>query len=145
MKKLSITVSLVLIVTLAYCQEGYPKKVIEYGDTVVVLNVPQIKAINYVFDERDFLKNKVDSLYLNIEGQSLMLDKQLSINKQLVEKNNQILIEMDWLNAVNDTNKAIIEYQRKELSTQKKKGAKLAIGGVLVGVSAGTILTLILN
>lgn len=145
MKRFLITTLFLLTVTLLFCQENYPQKLLIESDTVVAVTPDQVRIINTVFDQRDFYKSKSDSLALNISIQSMSLDKQILLNRQLANENNLILMNLDVYSELNKLNLSIIEYKDKELKQQKNKGLKLAIGGFAVGVTTGTLLVLILS
>jgi len=115
------------------------------NDTIIAITPEQTKAINFVFDERDFYKDKSDSLSVKIAVQSLSLNRQIMINRELSNENELTLMNLDTYKKLNEINQSTIQYKNKELVQQKNKTLKFAIGGLTVGVTTGALLVLILN
>ena len=145
MKRFLITTLFLLTATLLFCQESYPKKLVIENDTIIAITPEQTKAINFVFDERDFYKDKSDSLSVKIAVQSLSLNRQIMINRELSNENELTLMNLDTYKKLNEINQSTIQYKNKELVQQKNKTLKFAIGGLTVGVTTGALLVLILN
>lgn len=147
MKQLLLTTILFLLtVTYSFCQETfYPYLTTIDNDSVVIITINQTRQINSVYDRLRFLEENSDSLGAALSVQKELLTRQLSVNKTLVSKNTELLIELDDWKEKDVINTQLKEYYLKEVNHQKNKGLKLAIGGVTVGFTTGLLMVLILD
>jgi len=126
--------------TLAFCQSGYPKKVIYNDDTVVLITISQIKIVNNTKIERDKLKKDNHTLRTKCDSLIENCDNLTSIYKENYELEQKINIK---------NKKAISSYKDNEkdwkqmVKNEKRKGNKKALGGVLIGFLLGVLTVLI--
>lgn len=121
---------------LVFCQTTYPKKIVLEGDTVVLLQPIQIKKINGIIVDRDFLKSELD-----ITQQILSYKDSLCIVRDLqIEKYGSVI--KDYEESLNNM-QSIVTEQEKILKEQNKKILKKSLlyggGGIVVGVIVGLI------
>lgn len=121
---------------LVFCQTIYPKKIVLEGDTVVLLQPIQIKKINGIIVDRDFLKSELD-----ITQQILSYKDSLCIVRDLqIEKYG--LVIKDYEESLSNM-QSIVTEQEKILKEQNKKILKKSLlyggGGIVVGVIVGLI------
>ena len=115
MKRTIISITFLLIVTLSYCQNTYPKKIVlDNKDTVVAITETQLQYINECFYDRDAMSVDADSMAYLLAMQSLSIERQSNINKKLVLKNTKLLT--DYLDAIKlyELEKQITYYKEQE-------------------------------
>lgn len=134
-----------MIVTLSYCQNTYPQKIVLNKDTVVAITETQLQHINECFYQRDGMRSDADSMAYLLSMQSLSISRQSNINKKLVLKNTKLLA--DYLDAIKlyELEKQITYYKEQELKAAKKKQIKMMVGGFSVGIGTAAIVYTIVS
>lgn len=134
-----------MIVTLSYCQNTYPQKIVLNKDTVVTITKTQLQHINECFYQRDGMRIDADSMAYLLSMQSLSISRQSNINKKLVLKNTKLLA--DYLDAIKlyELEKQITYYKEQELKAAKKKQIKMMVGGFSVGIGTAAIVYTIVS
>lgn len=145
MRKAIILITFLLTVTLSYCQNTYPQKIVLNKDTVVAITETQLQHINECFYQRDGMRSDADSMAYLLSMQSLSISRQSNINKKLVLKNTKLLT--DYLDAIKlyELEKQITYYKEQELKAAKKKQIKMMIGGFSVGIGTAAIVYTIVS
>lgn len=145
MRKAIILITFLLIVTLSYCQNTYPQKIVLNKDTVVAITETQLQHINECFYQRDGMRSDADSMAYLLSMQSLSISRQSNINKKLVLKNTKLLA--DYLDAIKlyELEKQITYYKEQELKAAKKKQIKMMVGGFSVGIGTAAIVYTIVS
>ena len=131
MKKLIPFVLFLLTMQLSFCQENYPRKQVQQGDTVVVILPNQLALMNGIIQERN---NYKDELIPSLEHLIVQQDTIISLYQRRVES---------W-ERIDEVNQSIIkrlEEQNSEVLRQKK-GVAWKTGSVCLGIGfiAGMIL-----
>jgi len=146
MRKAIISITFLLIATLSYCQNTYPKKIVlDNKDTVVAITETQLQYINECFYQRDGMDIDADSMAYLLAMQSLSISRQSKINKQLVLKNTKLLSDYSDVMKMYELEKQITEYKEKELKAAKKKQIKMMVGGFTVGIGTAAIVYTIVS
>lgn len=145
MRKAIILITFLLTVTLSYCQNTYPQKIVLNKDTVVAVTETQLQRINECFYQRDGMRSDADSMAYLLSMQSLSISRQSNINKKLVLKNTKLLA--DYLDAIKlyELEKQITYYKEQELKAAKKKQIKMMVGGFSVGIGTAVIVYTIVS
>jgi hypothetical protein len=145
MRKAIILIIFLLTVTLSYCQNTYPQKIVLNKDTVVAITETQLQHINECFYQRDGMRADADSMAYLLSMQSLSISRQSNINKKLVLKNTKLLA--DYLDAIKlyELEKQITYYKEQELKAAKKKQIKMMVGGFSVGIGTAAIVYTIVS
>jgi hypothetical protein len=145
MRKAIILITFLLTVTLSYCQNTYPQKIVLNKDTVVAITETQLQHINECFYQRDGMRSDADSMAYLLSMQSLSISRQSNINKKLVLKNTKLLA--DYLDAIKlyELEKQITYYKEQELKAAKKKQIKMMVGGFSVGIGTAAIVYTIVS
>lgn len=128
-----------------FSQNTYPSKFALNGDTIIAISPIQLITINEKLSELDSLKLYTSNLEDYVSLEQRLIDRQISINKTLSEKNVEILDQLDNLTKITTVNNNMIEYLNREIDVQKRKKRASFFGGTLVGVSTTSILILILK
>ena len=123
MRKLIPFVLFLLIAQLSFCQESYPRKQIQQGDTVVVITPGQLSLINGIIQERD---NYRDELVPAMESVIVQQDTLVGLLKERVEY---------WarIDAVNQSIIRRLEEENTKVLRQKTRVA-WEVGGVCLGI-----------
>jgi hypothetical protein len=145
MRKAIILITFLLTVTLSYCQNTYPQKIVLNKDTVVAITETQLQHINECFYQRDGMRSDADSMAYLLSMQSLSISRQSNINKKLVLKNTKLLA--DYLDVIKlyELEKQITYYKEQELKAAKKKQIKMMVGGFSVGIGTAAIVYTIVS
>jgi hypothetical protein len=145
MRKAIILITFLLTVTLSYCQNTYPQKIVLNKDTVVAITETQLQHINECFYQRDGMRSDADSMAYLLSMQSLSISRQSNINKKLVLKNTKLLA--DYLDAIKlyELEKQITYYKEQELKAAEKKQIKMMVGGFSVGIGTAAIVYTIVS
>lgn len=119
-----------------FCQTIYPKKVILESDTVVLLSPVQIKKINSIIVDRDFLEKE-----LQVAQQILLCKDSLCMVKDLQIKNYESVVEN--YNKSLENMQSITTEQEKIIQEQNKKIFRNSLlyggSGIVVGLIIGLI------
>lgn len=145
MRKAIVLSTFLLIVTLSYCQDTYPIKIVLGNDTVVVVTERQLQDINSCFFDRDNMELDADSMVYLLAMQSLSISRQSNINKKLVIKNTKLLSDLTDYQKMLDMQKQITAYKEEELKVAKKKQIKMMVGGFSVGIGTAAIVYTIVS
>lgn len=146
MRKAIILITFLLIATLSYCQNTYPKKIVlDNKDTVISITKAQLQHINQCLYDRVCMTEKADSMTYLLAMQSLSISRQSKINKQLVLKNTKLLSDYSDAMKMYEMEKQIAEYKEQELKAAKKKQIKMMVGGFSVGIGTAAIVYTIVS
>lgn len=121
----------------SFCQDIYPKVVVIERDTLVVLKPYQIKQINSIIVDRDFLRQEV----------SLLNDLTNTQNRIILNKDSQIQKYQETIasyetsvsnleSSVNLQEQQLRNYSRKALG----RGFLIGGGCIIVGVVVGFLI-----
>ena len=121
----------------SFCQDIYPKVEVIEGDTLVALKLYQIKQINSIIVDRDFLRQEV----------SLLNDLTNTQNRIILNKDSQIQKYQETI-ASYETSVSNLEssvnLQEQQLRNYSRKvlGRGFLIGGgcIIVGVVVGFLI-----
>lgn len=146
MKRTIISITFLLIATLSYSQNTYPKKIVlESKDTIVAITETQLQYINECFSQRDEMSTDVDSMSYLLAMQSLSIYRQSKINKELILKNTKLLSDYSDVTKMYELEKKITEYKEQELKAAKKKQIKMMVGGFSFGIGTAAIVYTIVS
>ena len=117
---------------LSFCQENYPKKQVQQGDTVVVILPEQLGLMNGIIQERN---NYRDELIPSLEGLIVQQDTIISLYERKVES---------W-ERIDEVNQSIIQDLKDENTKVlgQKRRAMLGVGSVCLGI--GVIVGIFIN
>jgi hypothetical protein len=134
-----------LTATSLYSQTTYPSKIRVEEDTLIVITPKQLVKVNSTFQELEhtILDNK--RLNLTLDSYRRNTTKMMRINELLQEKNTRMLVNYSEHIKLNNTNKKLAEYYRKEIEVQKRKKVWSFFGGFTIGVAITSTLILLLN
>lgn len=114
----------------SYSQSGYPKLILWEGDSVAILSIGQMRALNLAklsFDEC----GEMNSSLLQLDSLSRA---ELAIKEQLIEnKDQQLLVAERRLNGAEATISTLVSQIQWKTTWQRLQG------GVLLGAIAGLI------
>lgn len=121
MKKFTILL-LFLIPFIIFSQEypEYPKMVIQGGDTLVMITIPQVDSINITYITLDEYREKNDSLHSAVDSMRIIIGKDDELMKVLEER---IAIK----DTIIEKKDEIIEIQDIEMEKKDKKIRRLRI------------------
>ena len=117
---------------LSFCQENYPRKQVQQGDTVVVILPEQLGLMNGIIQERN---NYRDELIPSLEGLIVQQDTIISLYERKVES---------W-ERIDEVNQSIIQDLKDENTKVlgQKRRAMLGVGSVCLGI--GVIVGIFIN
>lgn len=134
MKKLILSIILILNILPLISQTGYPKEVILNKDTLLAFKYNQVREINKGLEEGEGCKLELlTTEKLVLKYGSLVKDGTLLVQNL----NNQILIYSSIIKDQND--KYDLKNKQYEKSIKANKTNK-TIGGIIIGVLAATVL-----
>lgn len=133
---------IMIVPTLVFSQERYPRKMIIGNDTVVAISVPQLKVINSVFIDLNEYKVKVDTLSHIVSQYKLLTDSM----DEKISKLDSIIARKDLListySNMNEDNLSVIKSLNTKIRRTKIKAFTIGGIGVAVGI---TSLILLMN
>ena len=124
LKRLIVTVLLLLIATLLFSQEPYPRKILLGKDTVVVITPEQVVLINELCEDGEFYEEQYnDALNALNKVDSICKEQEKGLNKS-IELNKNLMVNYRRSNEARD------ELNESLIKEQKKSKRNLYIGGV---------------
>jgi len=124
--------------TYVYSQSSYPKLLSIGKDSVVAITIDQLRTVNSMLLDRELEMSSNDRLLREFSDQQSAYYDLKRLNQLLNKRNSSLLIENADLRTLNDTNKKLNEYYKKELKVKDRKRVSAFFGGFLVGISVVT-------
>jgi len=137
MKKLVMSLILLLIVYYPYSQNIYPKRVVVDKDTVTLFSDVQVLLITQTFISEEYLEKEIN-------------EYQIMINyyEQLVENKDSQILALDRIIATKDDIIVLkdksLDNHKKEIKQIKRDKIKAIISSLVIGISTGILLVLVL-
>ena len=123
-KRLIVTALFLLIATLLFSQEPYPRKILLGKDTVVVITSEQVVLINELCEDGEFYEEQYnDALNALNKVDSICKEQEKGFNKS-IELNKNLMVNLKR------SHKSIDELNESLIKEQKKSKRNLYIGGV---------------
>lgn len=124
LKRLIVTVLLLLIATLLFSQEPYPRKILLGKDTVVVITPEQVVLINELCEDGEFYEEQYNDALNALNKVDSVCKEQEKEFKKSIELNKNLMVNLKRSYEMRDKlNETLIK-------EQKKSKRNLYIGGV---------------
>lgn len=124
----------------SYSQTTYPKKVVIEGDTVIALEMSQIKYINATFETLNYCSNRLEAAEEYIDGVAEMQKKKDALINDYRAKITDLSALNEELNILS-TEADKRAGRAEEIAEKRRKGTKYyAIAAFIVGMTTAITL-----
>jgi hypothetical protein len=142
MRKGILLVICLLIAKLAICQDGYPKKVVINGDTVIAITIAQMTIINGLHISLEECREHRDSLLTTVDSCRLLSNLCDSTTTRLLSiisiQDTAIAEKTSIITAAESSNKK----QQKEIKRLYNIGALYKVSTGVLGILAAILIFL---